>query len=507
MTELSGGSSPQKISSAANYFLEAPGLKGQVREIELEGDGTRSDGGLYEENVTNMLAGAEMVTQFVFEMEISDDLTPTPDDSKTRADGLTATTRTGEPALKCIMPSLGDNVGYAILYIDEAGGIRWIFPEADPTSAEVTRGGGDEIVFHLPRNSVPVPPEITEDEEKTRGPISKLGRRLVRVIAWATDGFVGQTALGIVEGWENKNRPYHFLFAQPGSFSQTVDWDLMRQGRTLLLIHGTASSAQGGFGQMASSDMEKLAHNYGKRIIAFNHPTLHCSPSQNVQMLLDMLPPEISLDLDIMTHSRGGLVGRELTERLAECNQGSRQLKINKALFVACPHQGTILANGDHDWNMIDRYTNLLTNLPDGPITLTLEAIMGLVKVLAHGTLKGLPGLQAMHPDGDYLKRLNKSPANKITYYALGANFTPTDPGLFARLGKAGANKFIDSVFGADNDGVVPTNGVYQAGHNSPGFPIPSERRVIYEDDIQIHHINFFGSSVVNEQIQQWLVG
>jgi hypothetical protein len=57
---------------------------------------------------------------------------------------------------------------------------------------------------------------------------------------------------------------------------------------------------------------------------------------------------------------------------------------------------------------MIDRYTNFLTSLPDEPFSLTLEAVLGVIKLIAHGTLKGLRGLQSMHPQGAYLlERLN----------------------------------------------------------------------------------------------------
>jgi len=142
---------------------------------------------------------------------------------------------------------------------------------------------------------------------------------------------------------------------------------------------------------------------------------------------------------------------------------------------------------------MVDRYTNFLTNLPDEPFSLTLESILAVVKLIAHGTVKGLPGLQSMHPQGAYLlDRLNAGLTQPTTqYYALGANYTPDDPALLARLAKKGFDKFVDAVFGTDNDGVVLTGGSYQAGHNSYGFPIPRERRYVYEGEDQIHHCNF----------------
>ena len=209
----------------------------------------------------------------------------------------------------------------------------------------------------------------------------------------------------------------------------------------LLLIHGTFSTALAAFSTLPQSTYDQLAHMYGGRMFAFDHPSMHHSSQQNAQMLLDMLPQGLELDLDILTHSRGGLVGRELTEQLANLQPHGRKIAIHKAIFVAVPHRGTILTDGDHLIDMFDRYTNLLTSLPDNAYTLTMEGIFLLVKLAAHGALKGLSGLHSMYPAGDYLRRLNASPSHDTRYYAAAANFTPTDPGLLARLGKYVADK------------------------------------------------------------------
>src|SRR5207249_3382296 len=103
------------------------------------------------------------------------------------------------------------------LYTDEAGFTRWIYPEptAAPATAGSTRGGAGAVAFHIPRASASSP--TVGGAAPTRGWISKLGRRLVRVVAWATDGIIGKTARAAAEYWETRHRPYALRAALPGA--------------------------------------------------------------------------------------------------------------------------------------------------------------------------------------------------------------------------------------------------------------------------------------------------
>jgi len=508
MPELSGSSNPLEVA-AGGYTLQAPGMTGSISEVDPQVSVTRGEGGMYESNLMAAIGNANIAMEKMFVMEVNAEASAEPVET-TRAAGLVATTREGEAAMVFGMPSLGDNVGYVVLYTDEAGVSRWIFPEAGATTAAATRGGGSDVVFHLPLASAPLPPG-GEDEAATRGPISQLGRRLVRVLTWVTDDLVGQGALAVVTQWEKQNRPYGFHLIEPDTYQlpnprgAPVAWDLIRQGRTLLFIHGTFSSAEASFAQIPKATLKQLAQIYQGRIIAFNHPSLYHSPTQNVQTFLDMLPDKMALDLDIVTHSRGGLVGRELTERLGDVNLRGRKITVRKALLMASPNQGTILADGEHGMDLVDRYTNLLTFLPDNAYTLILEGLLAVVKLLFHGTVQGVPGVSCLNPRGDYLRRLNTSPAHRVTYYALTADFMPDAPGLLARFWKRVEGKLVDSVFGEANDSVVPTRGSYEAGPNSPGFPIPPERRVIYGKETRVNHSAYFSNAAANQQIVAWL--
>jgi hypothetical protein len=510
MPDLTGTSTPIEIAPGG-YQLRAPGLVGTVKEIDAQASATRGDGGLRDAQLLAAIDSAGLVSGKVFEIDVLAEA-PAVTPEGTRADGLTAVTREGEPAVVFAMPHLEEGAEYAVLYTDEAGVSRWIFPtDAPAAAAPATRGAGSEVTFNLPRAVAPTPPEAQQGGAASRGPVSLLGRRVVRVLAWSAAPVIGAGVLAVAEQWEGSKRPYGFHLIEPDRYTQPkpagspVDWDLLKQGRALLLLHGTFSTSESAYAGFDRDTLQALAAHYGQRVFAFNHPSLHHSPVTNVQTLLEMLPPGISLDLDIITHSRGGLVGRELTERLAQHDTGGRQLRVHKAILVASPNQGTILADPENGIDLIDRYTNAIALLPDNAYTLIIEGVLALVKLLGVGALTGLPGMSAFRPGGEFLNSLNAGAPHQTEYYALTADYTPTAPGLLARMTKMVGNQFVDSVFKAANDMCVPTAGSYTAGNKSPGFPIPPDHRRVFAGADQVMHTNYFGTPVVRKQILDWL--
>lgn len=266
-----------------------------------------------------------------------------------------AVTADGAPAMVLRSPYLGDETAQAVLYTDESGTTRWIFQSPQTQDKTAARGDGAPVEFLLPLESEPLPPKA-DAEPGTRGPFTKFGRRLVRVLAWATGDLIGKGALYAAERWENTHHPYQlrrFPFDDPAPPA----WDELAKGPALLL-HGTFSTAPGAFVQLSPEATAALRTIYGNRIFAFNHPSLYHSPSDNVKQLFTLLPANANLDVDIVTHSRGGLVGRELTERAAGFDTQGKSLRVHRAIFVASPHRGTILTDSDHGITMLDRYTN-----------------------------------------------------------------------------------------------------------------------------------------------------
>lgn len=501
MSELPGNI--QWVEVAPGYRIRAPGLKGNARRIAPNDQAFRSEGTLLTGELEKAIVKADIRLQATFELDVTRTPLPVGEGMRSTA-GAEMLTREAEPGFALAVPALGPNVGYAVLYTDEAGISRWFLPEPVRPMAGEASPGRHAIVFHLPRRGAPAPPRT--EGEASRGPIARIGRRLVRVLTWATDPIVGVTARLAAKAWESSHRPYGFLRVTSTGDGGEPEWSEISKGRALLFLHGTFSTTEAAFGQFGKWDeFADLLTQYGNRAFAFNHPTLHASPSENMEQLCQLLPPEIDLECDVVTHSRGGLIARELVERASAEQLAGRKLTIRRAVFVAGPLNGTALADGAHLFDFIDRYTNLLTALPDTAFTLTMEGVLAAVKLLAHGALAGLPGLQSMLSKGPYLSTLNPGVATQTRYHSIASNFTPADPNFLARLTKSLGNVIIDKVFNEDNDCVVPTRGAFELSAAGGAFPIPSERRLLLGTDARVHHLNFFANTTVNRQIANWL--
>lgn len=507
MPRLTGTASPIQIGSEG-YTLRAPGLVGEVRAMSAVENTTRGDGGLKEPALQAAMRQAGMVPGAVFELDIETEAPALKPDG-TRADGLTNTTREGEPAVELAVPHLQRGAAYAVLYTDEADVSRWVLPENPP---DAQAAAGVPVRFNLPRQSAPTALEPT-DGPVTRGAGTKLGRRLVRLVAWAGAPLLGPAVRAAAQAWEEAKRPYGLHRVTPEGYTadpvqgKPAAWSELGVGRALLLLHGTFSSSEASFAALGRDALAALAGRYPAGVFAFNHPSLHHAPRENVQFFLDHLPLDVSLDLDVMTHSRGGLVGRELVRRLGELRGQGRAVQVRKALLVAAPNQGTILTDPKNGLDLLDRYTNLLTDLPDSLYTYVLEGVLAVVKLTAFIALAELPGLNCLPPNNPYLRDLNAAAAVNTEYFALSADFTPDAPGWLARLGKLAGDKFVDSVFGGANDVVVPALGGYTAGATTAGFPLDEAHRVVFSGVARVHHSNYFSTPVVRAQILDWLTG
>lgn len=482
------GTNSRSVRLAPGYTLHAAGLVGRVRVVEPSDQAMRAANGLSEMALSVALEQTGLTVRQFFELDISAD-------RGTGRSVVPQTRSTAEPAVTLQATVINPRIGQAVLYSDEAGVLQWIFPD-QPLAPDGTRPDA-VVTFQLPRASAVV--DETSPETQQRGQMIKLARRVVRVVLWATDAVLEDGAHAVVAAWERGKRHYGWQML-PLRVRDPVDWPWIARGRTLLLLHGTFSTAESAFGQLPRETVERLRQHYAGRVIAFNHPSLHHAPAENVAELLQHLPP--SLDLDIVTHSRGGLVGRELIRHL---HQHCHPVQVHKAVLVAAPNRGTPLVNGDHWIEMLDRYTNLIAQAPDTSPTLALEGVLTLVKVIGHATLAALPGLQAMLPHGDYLRDLNAAPATAVRYHALVADYHPNDPGWIRRFCKRTQDTLVDGFFDEPNDGVVPTGGGYSASSDGSGWQIPVAQRREFVTHDNISHSTFFAHPTVNAQLIDWL--
>ena len=282
-----------------------------------------------------------------------------------------------EPAILAEVPEPGGEFGQFVLYTDESGVATWNFAVDQNNQIDVTRGSGKRT-YVIPRT---VPP--TAGAAESRSLIGVVGKKLLKVVVFPlVDPILGKVGDYFVGKWERKNRhsrirhftSENYCVADVPSI-ESKDWIALAQGRALLLVHGTFSSTHTAFSQMPRDYVEQLHRKYNGRVFAFDHLTLSEGPAANVAWFLQQIPTGIKLDLDVICHSRGGLVSRVLAER--EAGSGNCPVEVRNIIFVGAPNAGTILTDTKYMGILLDSYTNML-NLFLGilPETGVVEALV-----------------------------------------------------------------------------------------------------------------------------------
>jgi len=506
MPQLTGSSQLVSLGESG-YAVRAPGMRGVVNMSRSRSSDDRARGRIVE-NGTTALDNAFTATNVTEVRQVEVRFQPTSPEETTRA--LRSTD--GQEMVEFQVPDLGPETGQLVLACDETGVLTWHLPvdEQLHVQSPASRGAGGVKSFRIPATQ---PRPAPSADATQRSLLGIVGRKLLKVLVYPVlDPVIGAISKFFAEKWEAKNRPYGLRTFSPGDrrtpgagIIGDADWERLTAGRALLFIHGTFSTAHSAFAQLPDSTFDLLYRRYGGRVLAFNHFTLSHDPRRNVVWFLAQIPPGRSLEVDIVCHSRGGVVARTLAERPSVFGLDTSPIAVRRTLFVAVPNQGTLLAHPDHMVKMIDRLTTALNLFPSGPVSETLEAFITALKVLGHGALKGLDGLSAMRPDGGFLQTLNNGAPSGVEYYAVAADYEPAGEGIRALLTGKVADSVLDRVFGqAPNDLVVPEFGVYGA-NGSLAFPIPSERILRLPSDAGIMHTTLFGYPLVSEKLVKWL--
>ena len=277
--------------------------------------------------------------------------------------------------------------------------------------------------------------------------------------------------------------------------------------RSLLFIHGTFSNAAAAFRPLASSTFfDRVAQTYGNRIFAFDHFSVSRTPEDNARMLLESLPDQTTT-FDVITHSRGGLVLRNLVERSGEFGGHARRFKLAHAVLVASPNEGTPLATPKRWEETVGWIANLLEMLPDNPFTTGAAFVANGLVWLANHASGDLPGLHSMDADGELIAAIQTPPGpDADAYSALVANYHPTGETL-RRLVDAG----IDQFFATANDLVVPSEGGWRIDRSAAGH-IPASRIGCFGPGgnlpaDSVTHNNFFSQPAAVEFLVNGVLG
>ena len=494
--QLDGGTAP--VNLGGGYTLRAPGLKGSARVL-----GTRAPGSRGPEQATEDFdrafadAGIEEVT--AIELAVSSSPFPRAAAPLRGPDGA--------DAFELRVPDLGPDYGQVVLAIDEQGAMHWHFAVDDERKLQpsISRSAGGSRTFLIPREIATPPAAASTPSPGARGLVSFVGRKLLKVLIYpVTDTLLGPLTDFAVGRWEAHRRPHRVRHFVPGNDAvlTPTDWQALAGGPALLFVHGPFSTARSAFGGIPEATLGTLAARYGGRLFAFEHPTLSQHPRDNARWFFSQMPAGVALEVDIVCHSRGGLLSRCLAGCAADYGIDPARFRVRRLVLAGVPNQGTLLASPEHMVSFLDRMTTALNVFPDNGVTDVMEGLLTIVKVAGHAGLTGLEGLASMCPGNEFLDELDRATLSDCTLFGLGGDFEPARAGLGAAFCSA-ADSLIDRVFDdAPNDLVVPAAGM----RNWNGaLRIADERFLDFPASRGVMHTSYFPQPETSVSLLEWL--
>lgn len=403
------------------------------------------------------------------------------------------------------VPGPGTGLAQVLLYTAEDGSMSWHLPDDVPPEAVPSRGG-ERRTYRVPRQvSAPASADTGQ-----RGVLGAIGKKLLKIIVFPlVDAVLGEVGDYFAARWEARNRPSRLRAFDSTNYRlatlselSTSDWARLATGPALLFVHGTSARSHTGFQRIPPDVIGALSTRYGGRLAAFDHPTVSVTPTENIAWLAANLPPGPPLLLDVLAHSRGGLVGRVL----AQDGLGGR-VRVRHLVMVGTPNAGTPLADKKSIGQWLDRMSTLVNLIPDNPVTDTLDVVLTVLKQVVLGAFGGMDGLMSMDPQGDYLRVLNSPsapapPTAGTLLHAVASNFEPPLGSPLLRVARDG---LTDLVFGrTPNDLIVPTAGVHEVP-GAPGFPVADP--LVFDASGGIDHSSYWDQPRFAEALTRWLPG
>jgi len=407
-------------------------------------------------------------------------------------------TRGAEPSLTFEVDDPGEGWGQLLLSADEAGVLRFHFGEA---TGVATRSVGAAAPGRRLRYTVPGAVLPMEEEPRTRGLVGALGKKFVKVLVFhAGEALIKAAGQSLAAAWERSRVPYRVRSFSPENFSTPEapdlgagEWSHLSGGPALLMVHGTFSRTDRAFGGFEPGVVRELHQRYQGRVFSFDHHTLSRTPSENIQRFLELLPGGEPLEVDVVAHSRGGLVARRLA------TAGDPRVRVRRVVFAGTPNGGTAMASPEHINRLLDVYANILTFFPDNGVTDAMQGLLAVVQDVVLGMMDGLRGLTSMVPGNQEEQRLEGEGWGG-RYFALASDYAPTQFGL-----KTFMDPVVTRVFGgAGNDLVVPADSVWRGPEASP-FPLEETAVQLFGAADGVGHSDYFGNPRAVTRLLEWL--
>lgn len=368
------------------------------------------------------------------------------------------------------------------------GTVTWLFSMQPGPAKGVGRGGrgkarlaaGTAWTFRLPPEAPPRP------AKKGLGGIAK---SIVKVVVFKVlDLTFGKLIKELVGKVEKKRiaegiKRVRTAFPNPKS-PPTTSFDFLdERPRLLLFVHGVLSTSKGAFSDLDGGALAKLAAIYGPNIVCYDHWTLTKDPQTNAADLVAALrTPAAGRTVDVVTHSRGGLIARVITELSKDPG-----ISLGRVVFVGTPNAGSPMADGDKLGGAVNYITNLIGLIPKFGAVVVVDFVLSLVKWVATNVPERLPGLAQMAPGSAFLQRLNGPNLQPTPQYAaVSADFEPGGD-LLDKLKKAASGLVVDG----PSDLVVPTPSVTTIDPDADPPPLVADKVHQFQGS-RVHHTNYF---------------
>lgn len=318
-----------------------------------------------------------------------------------------------------------------IVQIETSSGLEWVgladdIPQIYGDESNMNRADG----YHMT-------PEIRERGGGSRSGKDTIRNAILNKIILKNGAEI--TAKEIAKRIDNNQCPNPGLFKLDMTGQPSSIFEMPSDKVCLLLIHGTISSYESGFANIDPALWSKLMNHYDGHVYAFNHKTISESPVENAHELIKKLPDSVMLD--IISHSRGGLVADTLarcdfrndqvgfsdddidlirsefdnddevdsTENVVTAMKKlngiakEKRVAVNKIVRVACPAAGTTLLS-----KRLDHFLNAILSLigmgVGGKFNIIYQYVkLFLLKVVDEkSNPKSFPGLWSMVPDSTF---------------------------------------------------------------------------------------------------------
>jgi pimeloyl-ACP methyl ester carboxylesterase len=290
-----------------------------------------------------------------------------------------------------------------------------------------------------------------------------------------------------------------------------------RTGKILLLVHGTFSNTDKWIDEMRTSapDFLKFALREYQQILTFDHRTLGSSPILNAREL-GLAMQDTPAKVDIVCHSRGGLVARWWLEVIDRAAPKSR-----RCVFVGAPLAGTGLAAAPNIRGALSMFANISRVLGTAsaavPFLTVATGLFQIVSSVASLTAKTpvvdaaialVPGLDAQSRVGNN-REINSlrsgvfDPANR--YFAVQSNFESEAVGwrfwkAFRNIKTRVMDVGADTIFDGNNDLVVDTQSMSEF---SDTVRLPVSQVLDFGTNSNVHHTNYFQFEETMDFIQE----